>query len=621
MSNSNVTPQHNHHPADDNNHTLAARRYKTITDEVLQLIWENEPGGEAFYFNRRWYEFSGLTYEQSFGVGWVAMVHQDDYEVVEQWRQDLRESKLFQGEARLRRHDGDYVWHLLRNIPLKDDDGKVLGWFGTATDIQELKNSSNMLNETSTRLRAILETAIDFAIITMNAEGYITDWNSGAEEMFGYTREEAIGQFCDLFFTPEDIHARIPQLELKKAKESGQAIDERWHLRKDGARFFMSGVMKPMTFNQITGFVKVARNITDRKLTEEILLLSEQQRSLAMQSAEMGEWNYNVIDGLIDANERCRTVMALDQVEGGYRPEFILGLIHEDDRAKVSEAMNTALGGIHIFHAEFRVRNPVSHSIVWVNSYGRVIAHRDQRPSKMIGVVYDITPRKLLEKQKDDFISIASHELKSPVTSIKAYSELLDDVFRENRDSNSTSLVKKLNAQVDRLVKLIYNLLDSSTLSQLKMKLNPEPVDLNTLIEESISGFELSASRHRLTFKPTTVPLLQADPHRIRQVIENLVTNALKYSPPDKQVVISTKDNLDSALVSVQDFGNGIPGELQSLIFDRYYRVHDEKLLVSQGLGLGLYISSEIIRHHFGTISVYSKIGEGSTFHFTLPYT
>ena len=232
-----------------------------------------------------------------------------------------------------------------------------------------------------------------------------------------------------------------------------------------------------------------------------------------------------------------------------------------------------------------------------------------------------LPPRKLLEKQKDDFISIASHELKSPVTSIKAYSELLDDVFRESGDSNNALLVKKLNAQVDRMVKLIYNLLDSSTISQLKMKLNPEPVDINVLIEECLSGFELSASRDRLTFLPDKIPLLQADPHRIRQVIENLVSNALKYSPTDKQVIISTKDNLDSALVSVQDFGNGVPEEMQSLIFERYYRVHDEKLESSQGLGLGLYISSEIIRHHFGTISVDSTVGEGSTFHFTLPYT
>ncbi|MHA4846766.1 PAS domain-containing sensor histidine kinase [Flavitalea antarctica] len=621
MSDQHLKPGHSSQNANETVHVPSSQRYKTITDEVPQLIWENEPGGKAISFNKRWFEFCGRTYEQSYGRGWIDLAHPEDGAVVERWRKDLRDGKVFEGEVRLRRHDGRYIWHLLRNIPVKDNNGKVLGWVGTATDVQELKNSSAMLNEVSVRLRAVLETAIDFAIITLDGEGNVIDWNSGAEEMFGYTRQEVLGRYCDFFFTPEDVYGGIPQLELKKARETGQAIDERWHLKKNGERFFLSGVMKPMAVDNVTGFVKVARDITDRKLTEEVLLLSEQQRSLAMQSAEMGEWTYYIPEDVIEVKERCRVVMGMNRQEERISPEAVLQLIHEDDRNSVVEAMKDAIGGLHIFHAEFRVRFPETRSIAWVNAYGRVTGHQDQSPSKMIGVVYDITPRKLLEKQKDDFISIASHELKSPVTSIKAYSELLDDVFRESGDSNNALLVKKLNAQVDRMVKLIYNLLDSSTISQLKMKLNPEPVDINVLIEECLSGFELSASRDRLTFLPDKIPLLQADPHRIRQVIENMVSNALKYSPTDKQVIISTKDNLDSALVSVQDFGNGVPEEMQSLIFERYYRVHDEKLESSQGLGLGLYISSEIIRHHFGTISVDSTVGEGSTFHFTLPYT
>jgi signal transduction histidine kinase len=237
----------------------------------------------------------------------------------------------------------------------------------------------------------------------------------------------------------------------------------------------------------------------------------------------------------------------------------------------------------------------------------------------MIGVIYDITSRKMLEKLKDDFISVASHELKTPVTSIKGYSQILLENFKEAGDAESIDLLSKLNGQVDRLTKLLYTLLDSTSLLEGRLKLSPEPFDINELLEEQITELRHLSPEHDLVWRPGPVPLIHADKGRIRQVIINLVTNAMKYSPKG-DIVISSVDALDGVLVSVQDFGPGIPPDQQESIFKRYYRV-DQTAPNGQSLGLGLYISLEIIKQHKGTMGVDSLLGKGSTFYFKLPYS
>jgi two-component system, chemotaxis family, CheB/CheR fusion protein len=125
------------------------------------------------------------------------------------------------------------------------------------------------LRRSEERLRVTMESAVDFAIITTNTEGLIEEWNTGAERIFGYNAEDAKGKRADIIFTPEDKAAGIPDKEMQSAVEKGYAEDERWHIRKDGTRFFMSGVMRPIYNPQLTGFVKVARNITQQKLLEQ----------------------------------------------------------------------------------------------------------------------------------------------------------------------------------------------------------------------------------------------------------------------------------------------------------------------------------------------------------------
>jgi two-component system, chemotaxis family, CheB/CheR fusion protein len=482
-----------------------------------------------------------------------------------------------------------------------------------------LRRVQESLATSESRLRAIVEAAVDFGIIAVDEHGIILDWNSGAENMFGYHKHEVIGKNTDILFTPEDRHARISQIEIETAKKAGRSMDERWHMHKDGSRFFISGVMTPARDGGMNYFVKIARNITDRKLAEEALLMSEQRKSLAVQSAEMGEWEWELSTNNVKISNQVILLLGLQAGQINISPDMLVRIVYPEDEQMVRHLLNAALEGLNIFQAECRIIRADNKQLRWVNLYGRVVAHNSERPSKMIGVLYDITPRKVLEQQKDDFISMASHELKTPVTAIKSFSELLEESLEETSNSGNVALLRKLNRQVDRLIALMQNLLDSSNLSQGRIKLYPETFDINEAINDHLQILKAVTEGHHLKLNLASVPLIHADRERILQVINNFVANAAKYSPENSEIVITTEDQLHQAYVAVKDEGIGITDEAKQFVFERYYR--GDHPAGKKGFGLGLYICSEIIKQHYGTIGLSSSPGQGSTFYFTLPYS
>ena len=247
-------------------------RFRTVADNVPQLIWTNEGDGTANYFNRRWYEYSGLSYEESRGPGWQAMVHPDDAAAsVERWRQAVAKGEVFEAEYRLRGANGDYRWFLGRNVPLRNN-GNVLSWFGTATDIEDYKRSQENLTATEERFRVLVEGARDYAMFLLDPENVITFWSNGAERVFGWTREEAVGQKGDMIFVPEDKAKGAVEKEIVTALRDGRAPDRRFHLRKDGTRFWTDGVMMRLdNEGELRGFAKVARDATDQRRIEDEL--------------------------------------------------------------------------------------------------------------------------------------------------------------------------------------------------------------------------------------------------------------------------------------------------------------------------------------------------------------
>ena len=467
-------------------------RFRAVANLVPDLLWSHDAHGMMFWNSQRWYEYTGQTPEEALGKGWLQVIHPEDRDETRfRFETAIRTGASLRHEHRMyQAASGTYRWFLVQAEPVRDQQGQILHWFGSATEIEDLKTTQESLQESEERLRVMLESATDYAVITLDTEGNISGWSKGAELIFGYTESEVLGKYTDIIFTPEDRTARQPEKEIESARTEGCAIDERWHLRSDGSRFFMSGVMRPIYNPLLIGYVKVAR---------------------------------------------------------------------------------------------------------------------------------DITERKLLEQQKDDFIGIASHELKTPVTSIKAYAEILKEKFWQAKDAKNAELMQKLDLQVDRLSELINTLLSSTKVTEGRLELRPEPFDLCRLLGELAEGWQRLSGRHRIRLECEEIPEIEADREQITQVMTNLVSNAIKYSPDGGDVIISATSNGKELSVCVQDFGVGIPEGLQDKLFGRFFRVNNPKLQTFPGMGLGLYICAGIIKRHGGTLKVQSKEGKGSSFCFTIP--
>lgn len=231
-------------------------------------------------------------------------------------------------------------------------------------------------------------------------------------------------------------------------------------------------------------------------------------------------------------------------------------------------------------------------------------------------ITTDVTERVLNEKRKDDFIAIASHELKTPLTSAKIFIQVLSKRFREIRDVPAQLMLKNVEKKINQLDHLIKELLDATITNKGKLAIKKEKFIFRDLAFQIVKELQMS-TKHKLIFDWQTNEYLYADKAKVIQILTNFITNAIKYSPDNKDIIIRSQKDGNFIIVSVKDFGIGIPHEDQAYIFDRFYQA--DKHRTYPGLGLGLYIAKEIIVQIGGQIWLESKEGKGSTFYFSLP--
>jgi PAS domain S-box-containing protein len=370
--------------------------------------------------------------------------------------------------------------------PAEEDQQRIAFAARTAALLIERKRAEEM----RARLAAIVQSSDD-AIVSKDLNGIIMSWNAGAERIFGYTADEAIGNPITIVIPPERLDEE-PQI-LARIRQ-GERVDhfETVRRRKDGTLLDISLTVSPIV-----------------------------------------------------------------------------------------DARGTIVGASKIAR--------------------------------------DITERRALERQKDAFIGIAAHELRTPVTGIKAYTQLLARRLRRSGDTDSVGTLEKLDVQVNRLASLIDDLLDVTRLDGDTLPYHPSPFDLNTLLSEVIDEVQPTTTRHQIVTAFDEPIALVGDRDRIGQVVTNLLTNAVKYSPQADRIVVRTARDGTEVVVSVQDFGIGIPRDEQAHVFERFYRVSADDRAVFAGLGLGLYIASEFVKRHGGKIWVDSEVGQGTTVAFSLP--
>lgn len=292
-------------------------------------------------------------------------------------------------------------------------------------------------------------------------------------------------------------------------------------------------------------------------------------------------------------------------------------VMHPDDRERFSKAITNAFADTKPLEIEVRIQKKDSSESLW-HLLRAIPVIENNEVKKWVGTFTDIDEQKQQEKRKDEFIGIASHELKTPLTSIKAYFQLMERTLGEGKTTEAQKFVAKCSAQLDRLGGLVTDLLDVSKIQSGKIRFTRKVFDFDSLLDSAVESIQQTNPSHTIKKFGRTNAKVYADSHRIEQVIINYLTNAIKYSPGQKEVHVESKVNENNEVqVRVKDFGIGIPREKAGKLFQKFYRVEDSDKF--QGLGIGLFICAEIINRHEGKFWVETEPGKGSEFFFTLP--
>ncbi len=359
----------------------------------------------------------------------------------------------------------------------------------------------------------------------------------------------------------------------------------------------------------INDHLEDVRSALERSMIE--VSASENKLRFTLNAIPQQVWTANSAGALAYVNDVvCR--------DFGYSAEEIVGhgwqeFIHPEDLSTCLQKWSLALASKEEYMVQFRLRF-ADGNYYW--HLGRALPLIEEDGIALwLGTNTNIQIQKENEDIKDEFLSIASHELKTPLTTIKAYNQLM---MRSNESPNLEKFIKKSSDQIYRLEKLITDLLDVTKINAGKMSYNMETFDLRELVESTVESMQHTSTDHELILANGVDIDYFGDRFRLEQVLHNFLSNAIKYSPNGKKVLIDCKIVQHNIIVSVKDFGVGIAEDSLNKLFNRYYRV-DNTAMRFDGLGLGLFISSEILKRHEGNFWIESIEGEGSTFFFALP--
>ncbi|KKQ10015.1 hypothetical protein A3E66_02050 [Candidatus Daviesbacteria bacterium RIFCSPHIGHO2_12_FULL_37_16] len=470
------------------------KRLSNVVANVPGVVWEayGEPGSQEqrmayvseYIIRLLGYSVKDWTSRPNF---WLSIVHPDDVEeTLKRTKENFRRGSGGVVQFRWVAKDKRVVWVEAQTAVIKNSEGKSVGMRGVTVDITSSKEAE--LN--NHRLAAIVESSDD-AIIGQDLKMRITNWNLGAEKLYGYSADEMAGKSI-LIIVPRDKKEEMR--EIMEVIRLGEGVDhlETTRITKNGRMIDVSLTISPL----------------------------------------------------------------------------------KDTSGKVIGAS---------------------------------------------GIGRDISSSKELERRKDAFIGMASHELKTPITSIKAYIQVLQSKYRQSRDEVALKYLDKTNDQLNNLTELVNDLLDLSKIQTGRLELEKQQFNLGDLVRDTVETMQGLTQRHKIYLEGNENVDIVGDKNRIGQVLINLINNAIKYSPEAEKIILNVFRKGNKVTFTVKDFGIGISRTHQKRIFDRFYRAAGKSEKTFPGLGIGLYISSEIVRRHGGNIWVESVKRRGSTFFVSLP--
>lgn len=491
-----------------------------------------------------------------------------------------------------------------------DEEYRPIRMLGTVIDVTKQKNAEDELK----RFKFMADNASDIFML-LRADGSIAYVNNVALDDWGYSEDESLTMNVD----DVDIYHDDATFNraFKQAQQQNIPQYETLYRRKNGSVYPVEINMVSLMLSDKPYLFAVARDITERRKAREELIQINQRLEIALEAGRLGSYELDLETGIMFCTPQCKANYGLDKDAVFNFPDLLAVMLPEYPE-QVQKKVDDAIKNKTVYNAEYRVAWPDG-SVHWINASGKARYDDTGKAIQMVGVTFDITEQKILQQQKDEFIGIASHELKTPVTSIKAYTQVLERMLTKKGDTMEASMISKMDAQLNRLTSLIADLLDVTKINSGRLQFNYTVFDFNALISEVVEDLQRTTKKHTLIEELQETGQVYADKERISQVLVNLISNAIKYSPHTENIILKTWIEKDEVMVSVQDFGIGISKEKQSRVFEQFYRVSGAKQHTFPGLGLGLYISSEIIKREGGRIWVDSEEGKGSTFYFALP--
>lgn len=503
----------------------------------------------------------------------------------------------------------NFVYEALRNST------GIIGVISVATEVTQQVIAKRKIEDAEERARLALDAA----------EMASFDYNLVTDEIIGSPRLNTIFGLKDTIvhdsflnrLHPDDRHIR--ETSFEEAKTTGTLYYESRIVWDDGSVHWIQ-VEGKVYFDEENNPVRLLGTVLDvtrERHDSEELLKTNQRLEIALEAGRLGSYELELETGLMTCTEQCKANYGLP-ADAVFNFADLLESILPEYREGMQQKVADAIVNRSVYNAEYRVTWP-DDSVHWINASGKARYDAKGKATIMVGVTFDITEQKLLQQQKDEFIGIASHELKTPVTSIKAYTQVLQRILTQKGDTREATMIGKMDAQLNRLTSLIADLLDVTKINSGRLQFNYTLFDFNQLIAEVTEDLQRTTQKHTLIEDMQETGQVYADRERISQVLVNLISNAIKYSPHTTDIIISTSIKNEEVLVSVQDFGIGISKAKQQKVFEQFYRVSGSKQHTFPGLGLGLYISSEIIKREGGRIWVDSEEGKGSTFYFALP--
>ncbi|QDW27536.1 PAS domain S-box protein [Pedobacter sp. KBS0701] len=623
------------------------KRFKTMAEGTDIFIAVGDEHGNAIYFNKPWATLTGRSMKDLLAFGWADLIHPEDRDrYLNIYLSALAEKKPFTGEFRIQTKKGDYRWLLANGPPRFHADGSFAGYISSCIDITERK----LIELERLNLNKLIEASSEFIALV------------GLDMSIQYLNPAALRKLGWVNITNRNIVECVFPADRPAAQKllPGvlQGINFKQEIRfwneKTGNPFWIEWngfAIKDQETDKITAIATVSPDITERKLYQEELQdinieMAAANEELATTNEELAQTHEDLIQytkKLADSEERLLQAIdtgrmgtwsidpkTLEITVSGF-VKNLLGL-PPDEPAKMDvimsavnpdyhDILNAVLANALKNHAssdnEYPINNLITGEEKWVRATGRVFADQHGNATEYSGLFIDITEQKLDELRKNDFIGMVSHELKTPLTAINGFVQVLQRKAKKDQDNYAMIALEKTHSQIRKMTTMINGFLNVSRLESGKLLIEKINFNLDELLKETVEETYISQSSHQIILNPTCEVNINADRDKIGNVISNLISNGIKYSDNGTRIEITCKLRDAEVEIQIKDEGIGIKPEDIDRLFERYYRVKGNHTI--SGFGIGLYLSAEIIERHGGRIWAESEEGKGSVFHFTLP--